>query len=234
MRLSGPLMRLVAGTLLGLSALWPDVVFVVLTGLGVAPPPWATALLPIGMAVTGAGLFAWGLWTSWVALDGGDERAKWLEALADVATEYGASLSPTSHGGVSLTTTTDGVRLEVSVQPQDEQVITVWYGQPAQQDLLITVVAHDGTGGESFAWRQVGRRGRWELRAQTPATARGLLDEVPFVEEMNRLMSRPQVRAIRHDADGVEVLLSLPDPQDASLLVRSALQACRCLARLNG
>jgi hypothetical protein len=57
---------------------------------------------------------------------------------------------------------------------------------------------------------------------------------VRFVEDLNRLMAWPTVRAVRHDDAGLEVLSGLPEPERLEGLARSSLLLARSLARSNG
>ncbi len=206
--------------------------FVSLWGM---PTPLSVVLgLPLAVGLGGLLAFMAGLWRTWALLSHPGGQEVWASALISVAEEYGTEVLVDAAHGVSLSTVTDGTRLEVVLTPHGDRLMSLWFGCPGLQALLITAVRGAGSSEGNDRWRLVGRRGSWELWAETPASARGLLDEVRFVEDLNRLMAWPTVRAVRHDDVGVEVLAELPEPDRLGGLVRSSLLLARSLARSNG
>jgi hypothetical protein len=203
-------------------------------GVGVPNSPQLVLILPVAVGLSGGFAFGSGLWRTWKLLAWTDNNEVWAHALSEVAREYGAVVTAKGQDGVGLATVTDGTRFEVRIVVQGDSRVVLWFGRPGLQAILITAVRGAATSQGDGHWRLVGRRSTWELWAESPATARGLLDEVRFVEDLNRLMSRPSVRAIRHDDRGVEVLAGLPEPQSLGGLVRSALLVARSLAVING
>lgn len=205
-------------------------------GIGLPAKPLVVLGLPLLVGLAGIALFGLGVWRTWTLVDQPPPPDDWAEALRSVAEEYGAQLRPDPDGGVSLSTVSDNSKLVVVIQPPPSGLVSLWFGRPGLQALLVTAV-RDGVRPEGRhtdgRWRLVGGGGTWELRAETPQPARGLLRDVHFVEDLNRLMAWPMVQAVRHDHEGVEVLAALPEPERLGGLVRSCLLTARSMARVN-
>ena len=92
----------------------------------------------------------------------------------------------------------------------------------------------DGSEVDDADWRLVGRRGGWVLRAAMPSVARPLLSDGGVVDDVSRLMEHPEIRAVKHDQKGVEILADLVPPERLSSVLRSALDVARRLRRSNG
>ncbi len=234
MRWFAPLVQMAVGLVCAALGFEGGLLLELVRGLGLPTPVPVVLGLPLGVGLGGVLAFAGGLWRVWLLLSWPGGLELWQQALQPFADEYGAEIHADSTRGVSTATVTDGTRLEVVVQPTSERHMSLWFGRPGQQSVLFVAVQGHGSSDGDGRWRLVGRRGSWELWAETPASARGLLDEVRLVEDLNRLMAWPMVRAVRHDDAGVEVLAELPEPERLAGLVRSSLLLARSLARVNG
>lgn len=160
--------------------------------------------------------------------------APYVEALAPVAAEYGRSVERHPRDGIGFASRAEGVRLEVLVQPAGKGFISVWMQVPSRQRLLFVPAAGGAASSDDVDWRLVGQRGNWMLRAEMPSVARPLLQEDGLVGDITALMRNREVRAVKHDQAGIEVLSDLVPAEDVRRVLKDILTACRRLRRTNG
>jgi hypothetical protein len=104
---------------------------------------------------------------------------------------------------------------------------------PSRQRLLFVPADASGTAVDDADWRLVGNRGNWVLRAEMPSVARPLLNDGGLVDDLTTLMRHREVRAVKHDQRGVEILADIVPAEDLRLVLRDGLMACRRLRRSN-
>lgn len=156
----------------------------------------------------------------------------YAEALAPLAAEHGRDVEIDGKNGLGFVSVAEGPRVEVLVQPLEPGLSTIWVNAPGRQRLLFIPV-RDDTLADDPDWRRVGAREGWVLRAELPSAARAFLDEGGLSSELSRLLSLPQVRAVRHDHEGIEIIADLLPPQDLRLFLHAGLSVSRRLRRLN-
>ena len=160
--------------------------------------------------------------------------APYIAALTPVAKEYGRSVESHPKDGLGFATGAEGVRLEILVQPAGpSRFVSIWMQAPSRQRLLFVPADASGTAVDDADWRLVGNRGNWVLRAEMPSVARPLLNDGGLVDDLTTLMRHREVRAVKHDQRGVEILADIVPAEDLRLVLRDALMACRRLRRSN-
>lgn len=195
----------------------------------------ATVQLGAALGIFGVFLVGFGIWMMWQwATDKSEVYAVWAQMLEPVAREYGRLVESHETEGLGFVSHVDGVRTEVLVQPMDEGFSSVWVAAPARQLIMILPVDAPGALADDHEWRLAGQRPRWVLRAELPALARPLLEDVRLVESVEHLLDTGAVKAIRHDHRGIEVLLTLVPPERLAHTLRLALAMGRHLRRVNG
>jgi len=171
----------------------------------------------------------------WRAINSRDALyAPYVLALSPVAAEYGRRVERHPRDGIGFASRAEGVRLEVLVQPAGQGFISVWMQAPSRQRLLFVPAASGSGATDDADWRLVGQRGSWVLRAEMPSVARPLLSEGGLVEDITALMRHRELRAVKHDQNGIEVLSDLVPPEDLKRVLKDILTACRRLRRTNG
>jgi len=237
MRLLTAALALVLGVLMLLAAAYADAAVTMLIGAGIPVPDTETSRTAARL-VAGA-LGATCSVTSAVAFyrgvtDRSGLYVPYADALSRVAGEFGRKVEMHPTDGLGFASGAEGVRVEVLVQPSSPGFITVWMEVPARQRLMFLPTHNDGSEVDDADWRLVGRRGGWVMRAPMPSVARPLLADGGVVDDLHLLMEHPEVRAVRHDQRGVEVLADLVPPERLQAVLRAALNVARRLRRANG
>jgi hypothetical protein len=165
-------------------------------------------------------------------MDPSERYLPYAEALNPLAAEHGRDVEIHGKNGLGFVSLSEGPRVEILVQPFAPGTCTIWMDSPGRQRLLFMPM-RDDTQADDPDWRRVGSRDGWVLRAGLPSAARGYLEEGALAADLSQLLSLPQVRAIRHDYTGLEIISELLPPQDLQLFVHAGLNVGRRLRRLN-
>lgn len=165
-------------------------------------------------------------------MDPSEQYLPYAEALKPLAAEHGRDVEVDGKNGVGFVSMSEGPRVEILVQPFAPGMCTIWMDSPGRQRLLFMPM-RDDTQADDPDWRRVGARDGWALRAELPSAARGFLEEGALAKDLSQLLALPQVRAIRHDPLGLEIISELLPPQDLRLFVHAGLNVARRLRRLN-
>ena len=165
--------------------------------------------------------------------DPGADLEPYVRVMQPLAREHGRDVEVDPKHGLGFVSVTEGPRIEVMVQPRGAGMASIWVDSPGRLRLLF-IPLRDDTAADDPEWRRVGAREGWVLRAELPSAARAFTEEPALAAELAFLMSIPEVRAVRHDHSGMEIIADLPPPQDMRRFVHSALNVSRRLRRLNG
>ena len=165
-------------------------------------------------------------------MDPSEQYLPYAEALTPLAAEHGRDVEIDGKNGLGFVSMGEGPRVKILVQPVAPGLCTIWMDSPGRQRLLFMPM-RDDTQADDPDWRRVGARDGWALRAELPSAARGFLEEGALAADLKQLLSLPQVRAVRHDQLGLEIISELLPPQDLRLFVHAGLNVGRRLRRLN-
>lgn len=237
MRLLSAALALILGVLMLLAAVYSDAAVEMLASLGLEVRDREQAEL-VARLVCGALGASCSVASAVRFYQGVTDRTGLYEPyaieLGRVAGEFGRTIEAHPRDGLGFASGAEGVRVEVLVQPVEPGFVTVWMGVPARQRLMFLPAYADGADVDDADWRLVGRKGGWVLRAPMPSVARPLLADGGLLDDMTTLMEHPEVRAVRHDQKGVEVLSDSVPPERLQKMLRAALDVARRLRRVNG
>ncbi len=154
-------------------------------------------------------------------------------ALSRLAMEHGQGIFPVAGGGIGFSSAREGRKLEVQALPGAPPTLVVRQEVPARQPLLFVRLGEELPA--AFAeFKPAGEGRSWELYAELPALARAHMNDMGIVQRMDRFFDLSESEWISHDADGIEIICSLPTPELAAQRAREALGVLAYLRQVNG
>lgn len=234
-RLAGASIALVVGVLLVATGFMAADLVELAPAAGVEPedPVRAIKLVQMGAGGLGVAVLVAGVVGFIKAVR--DPREAWspyVSAMRPMAGEHGRDVEMDPQRGVGFLSFTEGARLEVLVHPTDDGFVNMFMELPGRQRLLFLPMDLDGNEDEAD-WRFVGQQDGWVCRSDLPSVARPLLRDGGLADALEQLFSNPEVRAVRHDGRGIEVLSDLVEPGRLAGVLRCGLTVCRRLRVLN-
>jgi hypothetical protein len=187
----------------------------------------------VAVSVTGFLSIAIGVVVLWRGGGPAEKWRPWLTSLDRLAAEHGQPLVVDRRDGLSFIAYRDGQRVHIRCNPESGFGLVVRGMVPGRQSLCFIRpdVTLPGAMSEEY---QVGAGRGWQLRAELPAIARILMNDVVLVSLMDRFFSHSEALGIVHDAQGVEVFCSLPAAEQVERRARTALDIVSYLRRVNG
>lgn len=183
------------------------------------------------LAVGGCTAIALALRSLWTILLPPPEYGPFVDAITPVALELGGSVRA-ARGVIAFQSAVGRDRLQLRLDLHDGE-LGLWLDAPARRRLLVVPLSDPGAGGEHDRWHLLDQTQTWELRGDNPAPS-SLLDDVPTVQVVTRLMDCPEVLALRHDENGVAVMAAQPTERRLPVVARAAVEAMRRLRMVNG
>lgn len=157
----------------------------------------------------------------------------WLTSLDRLAAENGQPVAVDGREGMSFVAYRDGQRVYVRCNPDGEPGLHV-RGIVAGRQALCFVRPELQVPGAMPAEYTVGSGRGWQLRAELPAIARILMNDVVLVSLMDRFFSHAEAMGVVHNGQGVEVWCTLPAAENIERRTRIALDIVSYLRRVNG
>lgn len=217
-------------------------------GLAAASPAWEAALAPpaaamagqpewFTWAVTGGSIAGFLFVTIGVILlwRGGGLAERWrpyVDAIDRLAAEHGQHVELDKRNGIEFVAVRDGQRILVRIKPEPDHSLTIKGVIAGRQKL--TFLRPDRAPPEDQRSLVVGGGKGWQLRAELPAIARVMLNDVVMISMMDRFFAHTDTLGIRHDATGIEVISELPAPDQVERRTRQAIDIVSYLRRVNG
>jgi len=189
--------------------------------------------LVIGTGLLSLASVATGVFILW---RGGGPMERWkayLPSLSRLAAENGQTVGLDRRSGLEFLAFRDGQRIYVRAH-QDPEPSLVIHGTIAGRQSLTFVRTEDAQKPTANRSTVVGGGRGWQLRAELPAIARTLLNDVVMVSMMDRFFAHTETVGIVHDGSGIEVVSALPTPDQVERRARQALDIVSYLRRVNG
>lgn len=216
--------------------------------LAAASPVWEAALTPPAAALTGQPpWFTWAVMGSSLSgfvfvtvgvvllWRGGGLAERWgpyITSLERLAAEHGQKIDVDKKNGIEFLAVRDGQRILVRIKPEPEHSLLIRGVIAGRQTL--TFIRPDRAATQDPHSLVVGGGKGWQLRADLPAIARVLLNDVVMISMMDRFFAHTETLGIRHDAAGIEVVSDLPSPDQVERRTRQAIDIVSYLRRVNG
>lgn len=235
MRLAGASIALVVGVLLVAGAFMAGDLVELAPAIGVEPedPIRAVKLVQMGSGGLGVAVLVAGVVAFIKAVrDPRESWAPYVLAMQPMAGEHGRDVEMDPQRGVGFLSFTEGARLEVMVHPSKDGFVNMFMELPGRQRLLFLPMDLDSNEDEAD-WRFVGQQDGWVCRSDLPSVARPLMRDGSLADALEQLFRHPEVRAVRHDGRGIEVLSDLVEPRQVVSVLRCGLNVCRRLRVLN-
>ena len=216
--------------------------------LAAASPVWEPAFTPTAAALTGQPE-----WFSFAVMGGsvlgfvfvtvgvvilwrgGGPSERWrpyIDAIDRLAAEHGQHVEVDKKTGLEFVAVRDGQRILVRLKPEPEHSLSIKGIVAGRQTL--TFIRPERAPPEDHRSQIVGGGKGWQLRAELPAIARVMLNDVVMISMMDRFFAHADTLGIRHDVSGIEVLSELPAPDQVERRTRQAIDIVSYLRRVNG
>jgi hypothetical protein len=149
-----------------------------------------------------------------------------------IAGEYGLAASIDVRRGMRFATHRERRHVYVEVQPHNRAVLLTC----ADPGNMLLAWVGDGVAPEPpwADWRAVGGGRRWRLRAETPMLARRIHENPALQEDLEKFFELFPTTTLIHDRNGLRVESDLPRMDLLDRQLRSGIELCYRILRLNG
>lgn len=236
MKNSAPLIAAIVGFTLILLAIPEGFVLSALAALHGQEPETLkaeSATVTLSMTVLGACLLLGGIVRYALISRHSSLWGPYDSALSRLAMEHGQGLFPLPGGGIGFQSAREGRKLEVQALPGTPPILVVKQAVPARQPLLFVKLDGELPAAQAH-FKPAGEGRNWELFAELPALARAHMNDMGVVHRMDRFFDLAESEWISHDANGIEIVCSLPAPALVAQRAREALGVLAYLRQVNG